>query len=695
MLWTHPLLLSGLAALAVPVVIHLMMRAQGRKVVFSTLRFLPRSQPARERKRIRHWPLLLLRLLLIALLVSAFARPFWPDTAGAATRERARAVVLVLDRSASMQAKEGDSTRWDAALASARKLLGTLSGNDRVAVVGFAQEAEVLAPWGPAAIAEHALSGLSATNEPGKLADGLRVAAQLLEHAPAGGDLVIVGDLQKSGCAGLDTVSLPAGTHCDVRPVSRPETANVAVTDLRVADSGSTALTVDLRNFSSLPQTTLPVKALLDGQPFYEGKIDLAAGAAAHLTLPALAAKPGWHAIQVNAAAGDALAPDDSRGAGVFIPPPIPVLVAEPHPEKRNFARASYFLTSALDPNYSDDPAVSPAPGPFAVTVVEADKLAAALAANPKPAVVVLPPLPTLPDGLGAALAAFVHGGGGVLAWVAAGVDTLGYDNQFSIFSPARLIEPEAFQSLEPGGGWRLGWWNRDSALFGRIGEGTRGDLTLPQFKQRMQLAVDPDAEVLATFGDKTPFLLLRQVGRGRVLLVNASSDTEGSDWPIHKTYLPMVQRMAYYLAQRDPQAGFAVGASLVPARHAQLELGTMLANRSLLLVPPVGAPISIRSDAAGVVHDANLETLGTYAINDEKGATLSMVSVNFPASESDLTALRPDEVSSQLQFTAPVVGHLNPGGTFSARYEIWPWLLLALLPLLAVELAWANRIRT
>jgi hypothetical protein len=695
MLWTHPFLLAGLGALSIPILIHLLMRAQGRRVRFSTLRFLPKTKPARERKKIRHWPLLLLRLLMVALLVAAFARPYWPDSAGSvASHRQSRAVMLVLDRSASMQAREGGGTRWDAALTLAGKILDSLSDTDRVSVVAFDEQAEVIAPWVPPSIARTALSRLKVTSEPGRLADGLRTASALLETAPPNAELAIISDLQKSSCMGIDAVPFPSGTLSEIRPVGLSETANIAITGVASPGAASFALTAELHNFGTQEQHGLVVAGSLDHHSLFQGKIDMPAGFHQRVDLPPITGTPGWHQLEIDVTSHDALSADDQFFAAVLIPQPIRVLVAEPHPEKRIFARASYFLTSALDPNYSDDPAAPPAPGPFDLTVVDAANLPGALSANPRPSVVVLPSLANLPDGSGAALLDFVRKGGGLMTWIAADIDTLGYNNQFAPFTPARLLEPETYTDHTVGQGWRLGWWNRDSALFGPIGEAGQGDLTLPQFRQRARLDATPDAEVLATFADKVPFLITRPVGQGRVLLVNSSAGTDGSDWPIHKTYLPLVQRMAYYLARRDPQSGTLLGPTLTPSHHARLTLAPSWAKHPLQLIPPAGPALPVRPDDAGIVHDADLEQPGFYEIRDGQNQVLQAFTVNFPAVESDLSAYRPDEISNRLNFTAPAISHFSGGAAFAARRELWPWLLGALLPLLLLELAWANRLR-
>lgn len=75
LLWLLPLGLAALLALAIPLLIHLARREQQQPTMFAALRWL-RERP-RPRKRIRfdEWPLLLLRLLLLALLALWLARP--------------------------------------------------------------------------------------------------------------------------------------------------------------------------------------------------------------------------------------------------------------------------------------------------------------------------------------------------------------------------------------------------------------------------------------------------------------------------------------------------------------------------------------------------------------------------------------------------------------------------------------------
>ena len=71
-----PALLAGAALVAIPIVLHLVMRRQPRELTFPALRFVQQRREAnRRRMQLRHWLLLALRCLLVAGLAVALARP--------------------------------------------------------------------------------------------------------------------------------------------------------------------------------------------------------------------------------------------------------------------------------------------------------------------------------------------------------------------------------------------------------------------------------------------------------------------------------------------------------------------------------------------------------------------------------------------------------------------------------------------
>src|SRR5262245_61153020 len=135
-----PLFFLGVAAIAVPVFVHLIQRERRHVVEFPSLMFVRRiPYQSVRRRRIRHWWLLLMRAAAIVLIVMAFARPFFHQAAIAATAAGgARELVVLLDQSASM----GYGDHWRKAQEAAKAAVRGLSGDDRGTLVLFARNAE-------------------------------------------------------------------------------------------------------------------------------------------------------------------------------------------------------------------------------------------------------------------------------------------------------------------------------------------------------------------------------------------------------------------------------------------------------------------------------------------------------------------------------------------------------------------------
>ncbi|MEM6469893.1 MAG: BatA domain-containing protein, partial [Planctomycetota bacterium] len=131
-----PFYLLATLGVAAPIVLHLIRRQPKGEVEFSSLMFLEPTPPRLTRRsRLENLPLLLLRCLVIAALALAFARPFLPSTQTTATQEAKPAVILLVDRSASMR-REG---LWDQAIRNAKSVIDKESSS-LISVVAFDRE---------------------------------------------------------------------------------------------------------------------------------------------------------------------------------------------------------------------------------------------------------------------------------------------------------------------------------------------------------------------------------------------------------------------------------------------------------------------------------------------------------------------------------------------------------------------------
>src|SRR5438132_10857906 len=129
--------LLGFVALAgVPVVIHLLLRQKPKRLVFPALRFLQEGRRSTTRKlKLRHFLLLALRMLLIALLVFALARPYFHHPQLGFGGDQPVAAILVIDTTPTMEYGVGGKTRLDDARARARQLLNELPAGSRIAIL--------------------------------------------------------------------------------------------------------------------------------------------------------------------------------------------------------------------------------------------------------------------------------------------------------------------------------------------------------------------------------------------------------------------------------------------------------------------------------------------------------------------------------------------------------------------------------
>lgn len=251
-----PLFLAGAAAVALPILFHLIRRTTKDQVWFSSLRFLTPSLPrVTRRSRIEHWLLLLLRCAVLVGLALAFARPFFAGMlAPARPAADVRRIAILVDTSASMQ-RTGlwDRTR-QRAMAAAREA----RNSDRVALFAFGEQVRPLVSFdeasrdaaGAPAMIEARLAAVAPGWEATHLGNALTTAAELLvedaNRSPDGeldGTLVVFTDLQSGAkLDGLQGYEWPKGLQVRIETILPEDPANASLA-LLPTESGLLAAT--------------------------------------------------------------------------------------------------------------------------------------------------------------------------------------------------------------------------------------------------------------------------------------------------------------------------------------------------------------------------------------------------------------------------------------------------------------------
>jgi len=382
----HPgLAAAGLAAIAIPIIIHLLFRRRRRPVPWAAMRFLLEAyRRARRRMRLERWLLLAIRVLAVALMGLALARPLLDGgglLAGAGGVEGRRVYLLVDDGLASGLRDEPatDRTALDRHRETAHAVIDRLGPADRVSVVRLSRPAEALIdpPTGDRAVARRVLDELAPSDARTELAAGLEGVGETLaatEDDPSAAIVVLLTDWRR-GSVDLDAprpdFDPPVGAGLvlrTARPAERaiPNVQVAAVEPVRRvalagAGDGGGQVTARLRRTGPLDQVaTTSVRILaaeLPGVADEEARIvrwDPGQGeASVDFRLDPADVEAGTIALEVRIAP-DLLASDDVRHEIVEVRDALRVAVLD----RRDFGTgggidrlsSGQWLRRALDP---------------------------------------------------------------------------------------------------------------------------------------------------------------------------------------------------------------------------------------------------------------------------------------------------------------------------------------------------------
>jgi len=289
----HPLALLGLAAAAIPALLHLLERRVPPEAEFPPIRYLSEAERQSARRlKLRHLLLLVLRTALIALIVMAAARPLVRSRGpvGGEAHEPT-ALALILDNSPS-----------SGAVVDGRPLIERLKS---VAHAAIARAAAGDRLWlmlsdGVARAGSHdALLATVDSVVPGwrrlDLTEAVARASRLVDAEPLPGrEVAVVSDLQRT-TVGEGRADIPRGVRVlALAPTSSGDAlANRGVAQARVADGALAIAVAGTPGGSPAPVT---VRLRPAGSPAGRnrdvGRALAAPGSSASVPLPSVA--PGW-----------------------------------------------------------------------------------------------------------------------------------------------------------------------------------------------------------------------------------------------------------------------------------------------------------------------------------------------------------------------------------------------------------------
>jgi Aerotolerance regulator N-terminal/von Willebrand factor type A domain len=676
MSFLNPYLLFGSLALAVPVLIHLVRREKSEIIPFSSLMFLLKV-PKRSirQQKIKNLLLMALRLLILALLVGAFARPYMTQPAKpVANANSNRGTVLLLDTSYSMRY----GNNFDRLKTEARKRIDAMRAGDRMAIVAFNQNASLLSrPTSD----KNALRPLVDTLEPSfaetRFYEAFALADRVL--ADLGGDqkqLVLISDFQRNGWNRSSRESV-IGT--DVKT----ETVNLAVKDWTNVGIDSVLLdqtsfsrtytgrlVARIHNYSKDRPVEVPVSVTLNEKEVGRKTVTVSPNATAIAEFTGFDLPLGFLKGRVRIQADDPLKVDNEFLFVIERREKLKVLVVDSgKPKQSLYLRQAYTSTAEL---------------PFEVTTTTASAVSPEEVA--KYEVVIINDVPRLPDKVRDKMDELRKTGQGQLIILAENAEISWWNSYAKL--PVKAIQRIFVPKDRGKPAVALTTYDQNHTIFKPFKTSTRVALNSVQFFAYMNIETKPGASVLAKYEDGSPVIVESSADDHGLIVFNSTIDSRWNDLPLKPSFLPLFHEIVRYLSRYNESRGWyvlgegipvtagleSVAAAVIDPKNERQPLGTLTTGQTKFFTPTMPGFHEIRV-----------------------GPDTRMVAVNPPSAESNLDSMPPEDLMASVQRTQGETQRAGLFGTedkddYARRQMGWWYLLLIALLACMAEIYIANR---
>ncbi len=619
-----PWFLGGLAALGVPVFVHLLRKHVTTPRPVSSLMFFERgTQSSTRHRRLRYLVLFALRFALVLLIVLAFANPF---VRRAAANANGRLLVIALDNSFSMRA----GTRFADAKQQALALLAAKPHGQKAQIMALGGQVNLLTqPMDDDAQLHAALASIEAGDGHANFGELGRVLRTMTETTPGPIDLHLLSDMQRSAMpANFADMVMPANVTLVLHPAARGatppnwtvESVNAPAQLSDPKDPKRSRVEAVVAGFNT-PAASKAVSLVINGKIMATKTVNVPGNGRATVEFAPLDVGYGFNRCEVRIDAGggggDALAADDASVFAVRRSDPERVLFVHPAGD----VRAALYFDAALH---------AAAPGAF---ILQSSAAEQTTDLDPSRfAFVVLSDTVSLPSIFEHALGQYVAKGGSVLM-------ALGTSAAHHAQIPLWGGSVKSVRDYSRGG---------DAATVGQVdfsypalaeAQPGRDNGGWADVKVFYAVGVDPgQARVAARLNDGTPLLLDKQMGEGHILLFTSGLENLTNDLPLHPVFVAFVDRAARYLSGDERVSGSRLVDSYVQLRAAPESAGAM---GNVEVIDPAGRR-ALTLGEARTAQSFRLERAGFYRIHFANGRD-AVIGVNPDRRESDLAPMAQD----------------------------------------------------
>ena len=483
-------------------------------------------------------------MAIIGLIALALARPFLTLGLPVASVRAKTDVIIVLDTSYSMAYQDINGIRFDKAKNLATDIIDTLRHGDRAALILMSDI--------PTPIFRHLTPDLESVTEAihatetsyrtTNVQPSLELAHEILTKKEIGvrdpsysKEIYLISDFARNGWENWNRLPNRSGARISLIPVAAGEAHNISIKEIRLSNQ---LIGVDLPfqlnvttvNHSVAPSHQNILALFVGGEKQKTMSLSAAANESLNTALTYNFSTPGTHIGYLTLTA-DRLSIDNRRYFAVEALGEVRVLCVGEQTE---------YLTLALNPHvYSGQ--LSVVSHQLREGLVDSDP---SLAGNGKLGadaysnamilptqctpdefetfpledydVIVLGDVRTLSRGMRAQLQEFVRQGKSIIAFVSSHSDPTSYNRPQNAWLPAQLGNPLTWVPPQ-----RMQAYQETHPIFDIFPSEGFSMQYAPQFYKGVALQPSSESNVIARFGDDTPFLVERRQGTSVVLLYN------------------------------------------------------------------------------------------------------------------------------------------------------------------------------
>lgn len=655
-----PWFLAGVAAIGLPVWLHLLKQHKTTPFRFSSLMFFERrTQSSVKHRRLKYLALFAMRVALLLLLILAFAHPYIMRGVPAGGGGR-KLLVIAIDNSFSMR----ESDRLARARQEAKAALAELRSGDEAQVLAFGSGVQLMTqPTNDKGQLVSAIDEIELGDSRSSYAELSRALRSIGASSRASVEAHVFTDIQKSSLPpSFADLQVADGTKLSLHSLAPARVPNFALENVtapaRVYNTRQVRIQATIAGYGAAAGRR-SVSLVLNGKEIERKEASVPAEGRATVEFHGLEAPHGFNRGEVRIDSADTLAADDTFFFAIERAEPSRALFVHEARQPRGLLYFREALDSASNSAFILD----------ALTAAQVNN-----ADLSKYRFVVLSDVASVSSAAEEALKAYLQQGGSVL--IAAG-PALGTRARIPVTGDEVIASryssraAERFQSVA-------------SVDTSHPSLQSAGQLDGIKFYQTVEIAPG-DSRVLIRLADRRPLLLEKTMGAGRALTFASTFDNISNDFPLHAAFVPFVEQAARYLAgHAGRSAGYLVDS------HLELR-GNRDDGVAFEVLDPRGQRALTLAEAAKV-NSLQLSEAGFYQINRANGQR-EMVAVNADRNESDLDIITGESLALWENTGRPAeAAAAATGASEEKRWDLWWFVMLAVLLTAIAESMFGSR---